>query len=240
MAIDPREPCLVLKSQGTFPLKTSTMASRSHLHKGASPQDHRNPQLQLKLDSLCENQGWYIYGIIYHCVPFFLSNQMVMVSGTNYVIPTPVLKSITHFKWILLSHSVSNPWRLPQDHSRTPTTCPCRSWVVLCLRILPRAIPRGYQPFNQSSRHQVLQYSLDNSIGPYRLYFKKAVWRWPFWANSHSAVGIPLHSSILKMARSVLTQNSQYSRRSTLPDQSFSSSPILGTFSSLGNFSPVN
>ncbi|MBW0477508.1 hypothetical protein O181_017223 [Austropuccinia psidii MF-1] len=25
----------------------------------------------------------------------------------------------------------SNPWRLPEDHSRTPTTWPCRSWVVI-------------------------------------------------------------------------------------------------------------
>ncbi|MBW0479171.1 hypothetical protein O181_018886 [Austropuccinia psidii MF-1] len=78
----------------------------SHLHKEVSPQDQGNPQLQLKLDSLCGNQGWYIYGIIYHCVPFFLRNPMVMFSGQNYVITTPILKSITHFKGGLLSHSV--------------------------------------------------------------------------------------------------------------------------------------
>ncbi|MBW0521046.1 hypothetical protein O181_060761 [Austropuccinia psidii MF-1] len=37
---------------------------------------------------------------------------------------------------------------------------------------------------------------------------KQAVWPWPFWANSYSTVGLPSHSSIFKMARSVLTQNS--------------------------------
>ncbi|MBW0486160.1 hypothetical protein O181_025875 [Austropuccinia psidii MF-1] len=78
----------------------------SHLHKGVSPQDQGNPQLQLKLDSLCRNQGWYIYGIIYHCVPFFLRNTMVMFSGPHNIIPTPVLQSITHFEGRLFSHSV--------------------------------------------------------------------------------------------------------------------------------------
>ncbi|MBW0558197.1 hypothetical protein O181_097912 [Austropuccinia psidii MF-1] len=106
MAIDFRKSCLGLISQGTFLLKTSTMASGSHLHKGVSPQDQGNPQLQLKLDSLCGNQGWYIYGIIYQCVPFFLRNPTVILSGSNYVISTPVFKSITHFKGRLLSHSV--------------------------------------------------------------------------------------------------------------------------------------
>ncbi|MBW0472734.1 hypothetical protein O181_012449 [Austropuccinia psidii MF-1] len=72
------------------------------------------------------------------------------------------------------------PWRLPEDHSRTPTTWPCRSWVVLFFRILPREILRGYQAFNQLSRHQVLQYPLGNSIGPYRLYSRKLYGIGPF------------------------------------------------------------
>ncbi|MBW0564248.1 hypothetical protein O181_103963 [Austropuccinia psidii MF-1] len=32
-------------------------------------------------------QEWCIYGIIYHYAPFFLSNSMVMFSGTNSTFP---------------------------------------------------------------------------------------------------------------------------------------------------------
>ncbi|MBW0464863.1 hypothetical protein O181_004578 [Austropuccinia psidii MF-1] len=73
-----------------------------------------------------------------------------------------------------------NPWQLPADQSRTPTTWPCRSWVVLSFRILPREISRVYKAFNQLSRYEVLQYSLDNSIGPYRLYSSKLYGIGPF------------------------------------------------------------
>ncbi|MBW0506797.1 hypothetical protein O181_046512 [Austropuccinia psidii MF-1] len=66
------------------------------------------------------------------------------------------------------SHQSGNPWRLSEDHTRTPTTWFCRCWVGNSSRIVPRAILRGYSSFNQLSRQQVLQYSLDNSIGPYR------------------------------------------------------------------------
>ncbi|MBW0464859.1 hypothetical protein O181_004574 [Austropuccinia psidii MF-1] len=39
--------------------------------------------------------------------------------------PTPILNKV------FLVIQSSNPWRLPEDHLRTPTTWPCRSWVVL-------------------------------------------------------------------------------------------------------------
>ncbi|MBW0535234.1 hypothetical protein O181_074949 [Austropuccinia psidii MF-1] len=66
------------------------------------------------------------------------------------------------------AHQSGNPWRLSEDHSRTQTTWPCRSWVGNSFRIITRAILRGHSSFNQFSRQKVLQYSLDNSIGPYR------------------------------------------------------------------------
>ncbi|MBW0477435.1 hypothetical protein O181_017150 [Austropuccinia psidii MF-1] len=37
------------------------------------------PLTSTQLDSLCSNQGWYIYGIIYHYVPFFLINLMFFI-----------------------------------------------------------------------------------------------------------------------------------------------------------------
>ncbi|MBW0490127.1 hypothetical protein O181_029842 [Austropuccinia psidii MF-1] len=76
--------------------------------------------------------------------------------------PTPILKEDSS------AHQSGNPWRLSEDYSRTPTTWTCRSWVGNYFRIIPRAILRGYSSFNQLLRQQVLQYSLDNSIGPYR------------------------------------------------------------------------
>ncbi|MBW0506924.1 hypothetical protein O181_046639 [Austropuccinia psidii MF-1] len=40
-------------------------------------------------------------------------------------------QSITNFKGGSFSYlSLAIPWWLPEDHSRTPTTWPCRSWVV--------------------------------------------------------------------------------------------------------------
>ncbi|MBW0574390.1 hypothetical protein O181_114105, partial [Austropuccinia psidii MF-1] len=37
--------------------------------------------------------------------------------------PTPISKEDF---W---THQLGNPWRLAEDHSRTPTTWLCRSWV---------------------------------------------------------------------------------------------------------------
>ncbi|MBW0538122.1 hypothetical protein O181_077837 [Austropuccinia psidii MF-1] len=66
--------------------------------------------------------------------------------------------------------------------------------LYFLFRIIPRVISRGYKSFNQFSRHQVLQYSLDNSIGPYRLYSSKLYGLGPFglihiplWEFSHTA-----------------------------------------------------
>ncbi|MBW0510360.1 hypothetical protein O181_050075 [Austropuccinia psidii MF-1] len=42
------------------------------------------------------------------------------------------------------AHQSGNPWRLSEDHFRTPTTWPGRSWVGNSSRIIPRAILRGY------------------------------------------------------------------------------------------------
>ncbi|MBW0583981.1 hypothetical protein O181_123696 [Austropuccinia psidii MF-1] len=66
------------------------------------------------------------------------------------------------------AHQSGNPLWLAEEHSRTPTTWPCRSWVGNSFRIITRAILRGYSAFNHFSRQKVLQYSLHNSIDPYR------------------------------------------------------------------------
>ncbi|MBW0497692.1 hypothetical protein O181_037407 [Austropuccinia psidii MF-1] len=76
--------------------------------------------------------------------------------------PTPISKEDSS------AHHTGNPWQLSEDYSRTPTAWPCRSWVGNYSRIIPRAVLRVYSSLNQLSRKKVLQYSLDNSIGPYR------------------------------------------------------------------------
>ncbi|MBW0585573.1 hypothetical protein O181_125288, partial [Austropuccinia psidii MF-1] len=70
------------------------------------PSRSGKPPTPTQWDSLCRNQGWYIYGNIYHYLPFCLSDPIVMFSGPNYIIPTPVLKYITHIKGRLLRHLV--------------------------------------------------------------------------------------------------------------------------------------
>ncbi|MBW0495432.1 hypothetical protein O181_035147 [Austropuccinia psidii MF-1] len=113
---------------------------------------------------------------------------------------TPILKEDSS------AHQSGNPWRLSEDYSRTPTTWPCRSWVGNYFRIIPSAILRVYSSFNQLSMKQVLQYSLENSIGPYRQQSIIPVCPWPKGANSYSIVGIQSHSFTLKVAKAVLAQ----------------------------------
>ncbi|MBW0592646.1 hypothetical protein O181_132361 [Austropuccinia psidii MF-1] len=114
-------------------------------------------------------QGRCIYGIIYHCAPFFLRNSMVTFSGPISLIlnqgpqsPSPISKEDSS------AHQSGNPWWLSEGHFRTPTTWPCRSMVGNSSRIISRAILRVYSSLNQLSRQQLIKYSLDNSIDPYR------------------------------------------------------------------------
>ncbi|MBW0538315.1 hypothetical protein O181_078030 [Austropuccinia psidii MF-1] len=73
--------------------------------------------------------------------------------------PTPILKEDSS------AHQSGNPWRLSEDYSRTPATWPYRSWL---------------------SRQQVLQYSLDNSVVPYRQQSIIPVCPWPTVEFKHT------------------------------------------------------
>ncbi|MBW0473049.1 hypothetical protein O181_012764 [Austropuccinia psidii MF-1] len=52
--------------------------------------------------------------------------------------------------------------------------------LLFHFRIVQGVISRVYQSFNQLSRHQPSQYSLDNSIGPHRLYSRNLYVLGPF------------------------------------------------------------
>ncbi|MBW0561834.1 hypothetical protein O181_101549 [Austropuccinia psidii MF-1] len=75
-------------------------------------------------------------------------------------------QSITIFEGGSFSYfSLEIPWWLPEDHSRTSTTWPCRVWVVI-----------SHQDYSKSNSQRLsiivkassTQHFLDTSIGPYR------------------------------------------------------------------------
>ncbi|MBW0524383.1 hypothetical protein O181_064098 [Austropuccinia psidii MF-1] len=104
--------------------------------------------------------------------------------------PKPILKED------FSTHQSGNPWQQSEDHSRIPITLSCRSWLAISFRIIPRAFSEVIQSFNQSSRHEVFQYSLDKSIGPYRHQSINLYVLGPIGPIKSSTVGIQSHSSI--------------------------------------------
>ncbi|MBW0587627.1 hypothetical protein O181_127342 [Austropuccinia psidii MF-1] len=77
--------------------------------------------------------------------------------------PTPILKEDYS------AHQSDKLWRQTEDSSRIPTTCISRSWVGTLFRIIQKGnFQEVSHQFNQLSRHQVFQYSLDSSIQGYR------------------------------------------------------------------------
>ncbi|MBW0504841.1 hypothetical protein O181_044556 [Austropuccinia psidii MF-1] len=120
--------------------------------------------------------------------------------------PTPISKEDSS------THQSGNLWWQSEDHSRSPITWPCRSWVGNSFSIIPRAILRCYtlfQSFFKASSISILLGQLNWSI---QVAINQPVFTWPNWANSYSTVRIQSHSSNFKLARSELTQFRQYSR----------------------------
>ncbi|MBW0514327.1 hypothetical protein O181_054042 [Austropuccinia psidii MF-1] len=77
--------------------------------------------------------------------------------------PTPISKEDYS------THQSDKLWWQSEDSSRIPTTCICRSWVGKLFMIIQKGNSQELlHKFNQFSSHQVFQYSLDNSIHPYR------------------------------------------------------------------------
>ncbi|MBW0525336.1 hypothetical protein O181_065051 [Austropuccinia psidii MF-1] len=77
--------------------------------------------------------------------------------------PTPISKEDYS------THQLDKLWWQSEDSSRIPTTCICRSSVGTLFRIIQRGNSQEVlHQFSPLSRHQVFQYSLDNSMNPYR------------------------------------------------------------------------
>ncbi|MBW0533135.1 hypothetical protein O181_072850 [Austropuccinia psidii MF-1] len=119
--------------------------------------------------------------------------------------PTPISKEDS------LTHQSGNLWRQSEDHSRIPTTWPCRSWVGNSLRIIPRAILRVYKLFQSVFKESSISILLGQLNWSIQAAINQPVCTWPNWANSYFTVGIQSHSSNFKMAISLFTQFRQYS-----------------------------
>ncbi|MBW0567191.1 hypothetical protein O181_106906 [Austropuccinia psidii MF-1] len=113
--------------------------------------------------------------------------------------PTPISKEDS------LTHQSGNSWWKSEDHSRIPTTWPCRSWVGNFIQDYSKGILRGYTVFQSvvnASSISILLRQLNRSI---QASINQPVCPWPNWANS-------ITQFIFKMARAVLAQFRQYSR----------------------------
>ncbi|MBW0581052.1 hypothetical protein O181_120767 [Austropuccinia psidii MF-1] len=67
------------------------------------------------------------------------------------------------------THQSEKLWRQSEDSSRIPTTCICRSWVGTLFRIIQKGqFSRGITSIQSVVKELSIQYSLDNSIHPYR------------------------------------------------------------------------
>ncbi|MBW0582794.1 hypothetical protein O181_122509 [Austropuccinia psidii MF-1] len=127
-------------------------------------------------------QEWCIYGIIYHYAPFLLRTPMVTFSGPISIFPYQGLK-IQHpfqrriIQLISLTSNGNNQKTLQGSQPPVSAGVGLVHYSGLFKRGNSQEV---LHHFNQFSRHQVFQYSLDNSIHPYRPR--------PNWAISHSTV----------------------------------------------------
>ncbi|MBW0553366.1 hypothetical protein O181_093081 [Austropuccinia psidii MF-1] len=101
--------------------------------------------------------------------------------------PTPILKEDS------LTHQSGNLWQQSEDHSRIPITFPAGVGLAIHSGLFQGPFSEVIHYFNHLSRHKVFQYSLDNSIGPYRqqsinLYVLGPIGpiHIPLWAFSHT------------------------------------------------------
>ncbi|MBW0589190.1 hypothetical protein O181_128905 [Austropuccinia psidii MF-1] len=120
--------------------------------------------------------------------------------------PTPISKED------FLTHQSGNPWRQSEDHSRIPTTWPCRSWVGNFIQYYSKGILRGYTAFQSVVKASSISILLRQLDWPIQASIKQPVCPWPNWANSIFHCGNSITQFSFKMARTVLAQFIQYSQ----------------------------
>ncbi|MBW0499403.1 hypothetical protein O181_039118 [Austropuccinia psidii MF-1] len=161
----------------------AAMASGNHQRPPGQLRKH-SPQLKGNSSQCSRLQEWCIYGIIYHYAPFLVRNSMVTFSGPFYTFPTQGLNIKCPFQrrtFQLISLAIHGGNQKIIQGPQPPDSVGVG--LATSFRIIPREFSEVIQSFNQLSRHQVFQYSLENSIGPYRRQFNQPVCIWPNWAN---------------------------------------------------------
>ncbi|MBW0572607.1 hypothetical protein O181_112322 [Austropuccinia psidii MF-1] len=132
--------------------------------RGFSSRSGKSPT-PTQLDSSFGNQGSYIYGIIPLCTIFLHKSNgdsfrnKLHHSNFSPQIHKPFLRKTSE------PFSLAIPGGYQKTIQGAQPPGPEGVGLYLLFRVTPRVISRGYQEFNHLSRHQVLQYSLDNSIG---------------------------------------------------------------------------
>ncbi|MBW0525316.1 hypothetical protein O181_065031 [Austropuccinia psidii MF-1] len=134
---------------------------------------------------------WYYIPLCTICAQKF----NVMFSGPNSIFPNQGRNTQRPFQrrisWLInLEIHGGNQKTIQESQSPGPSGV----GLAISFRIIPRAFSEVIHHFNQLSRHQVSQYSLDNSIGPYRhqsinLYVLGPIGQVhiPLWEFNHTA-----------------------------------------------------
>ncbi|MBW0540017.1 hypothetical protein O181_079732 [Austropuccinia psidii MF-1] len=120
--------------------------------------------------------------------------------------PTPILKQDS------LTHQSGNPWRQSEDHSRIPTTWPCRSWVGNFIQDYSKGILRGYSVFQSVVKASSISILLGQLNWSIQASIHRPVCAWPNCANSFLHCGNSVKQINFKMAGTVLAQFGQYSQ----------------------------
>ncbi|MBW0563600.1 hypothetical protein O181_103315 [Austropuccinia psidii MF-1] len=119
--------------------------------------------------------------------------------------PTPILEEDS------LTHQSGNPWRQSEDHSRIPTTFPCRIWVGNFIPGYSKGILRVYSVFQSVVKASSISILLGKLNWSIQASIHQPVCPWPNWANTIFHCGNSITQFNFKMARTLLAQFGQYS-----------------------------
>ncbi|MBW0529942.1 hypothetical protein O181_069657 [Austropuccinia psidii MF-1] len=197
-----------------------------------------SPHIQGKTAPSPRIQEWCIYDIIYNYAPFLLSNPMVTFSGPNYVIPNQVPNTSPISKEEHSAIQSGNSLAATRRPSKDPNHLALQEFSC---HFLSGLFKGKFSEFINLFNHcKGIKYSafLGQLNWSIQVVIKHPVWPWPNWANSYSTVGLQSHSSILKMARTVLAQFRKYSWVNHLPGSAFQLFTYTGHLSSPGEFFP--
>ncbi|MBW0520173.1 hypothetical protein O181_059888 [Austropuccinia psidii MF-1] len=131
-------------------------------------------------------QEWCIYGIIYHCAPFLLSNSMVMLSGPNAIIPNQGPKIQHPFRrrtLQLISLAFHGGYQRTIQGPQSPG--PAGVGLAVQFRIIQKGtFLRGITSFQSVVKAASTSASLGKFNWSIQVILMYPVWPWPNWVNS--------------------------------------------------------